>query len=248
MSRRIAFLLLATFTLAAAPMCAAQSSSDGEAAPAAAEGFQTEEEETLYALGVAISQRLMGLEFTDEEVTTIQSGLRDGLKGNELRTDMGVMWGKIDPMVKARQARIIQKEKDAGKAYCEKAATESGAQTTDSGVVYFELKAGDGESPSREERVLLHYHGTLRDGTVFDSSVDRGEPVEFVLNKVIPCFSEGVTRMKVGGRSRMVCPADTAYGDRGSPPKIRPGATIVFEVELLDVLRDEAADTSESPS
>lgn len=241
MARRIAFTLLAVIALAAAPMCAAQSSSEKEAAEPA-KTFQTEEDETLYALGVALSQRLMGLDFSDEEVATIQSGLLDGLKGNEIRTDMSVMWGKIDPMVKARAARVTEQEKEAGQVFCDKAAAESGAQTTDSGAIYLELEPGDGESPSTTERVLLHYHGTLRDGTVFDSSVDRGEPVEFALNKVIPCFSEGVSRMKVGGKSRLTCPAETAYGDRGSPPKIRPGATIIFEVELLDILRDEAAD------
>jgi FKBP-type peptidyl-prolyl cis-trans isomerase FkpA/FKBP-type peptidyl-prolyl cis-trans isomerase FklB len=85
--------------------------------------------------------------------------------------------------------------------------------------------------------VRVHYHGTLTDGTVFDSSVQRGEPATFALNGVIPCFREGVQLMKVGGKSRLVCPAPLAYGDRGAPPKIRPGATLVFEVELLEIVK-----------
>jgi FKBP-type peptidyl-prolyl cis-trans isomerase FkpA/FKBP-type peptidyl-prolyl cis-trans isomerase FklB len=85
--------------------------------------------------------------------------------------------------------------------------------------------------------VKVHYHGTLSDGTVFDSSVKRGEPATFPLNGVIPCWTEGVQQMKVGGKSRLVCPSELAYGDRGAPPLIRPGATLVFEVELLEILK-----------
>jgi FKBP-type peptidyl-prolyl cis-trans isomerase FkpA/FKBP-type peptidyl-prolyl cis-trans isomerase FklB len=85
--------------------------------------------------------------------------------------------------------------------------------------------------------VKVHYHGTLTDGTVFDSSVQRKEPATFPLNGVIPCWTEGVQLMKAGGKSRLVCPASLAYGDRGAPPRIRPGATLVFEVELLEILK-----------
>ena len=81
----------------------------------------------------------------------------------------------------------------------------------------------------------VHYHGTLRDGTVFDSSVQRGQPAEFPLNRVIPCWTEGVQKIKVGGKGQLVCPSDIAYGDRGSPPKIKGGAVLVFEVELLAI-------------
>jgi FKBP-type peptidyl-prolyl cis-trans isomerase FkpA/FKBP-type peptidyl-prolyl cis-trans isomerase FklB len=86
--------------------------------------------------------------------------------------------------------------------------------------------------------VKVHYHGTLIDGTVFDSSVQRGQPATFPLNGVIPCWTEGVQRMKVGEKSRLVCPSQIAYGDRGAPPKIKPGATLVFEVELLEIVKE----------
>jgi FKBP-type peptidyl-prolyl cis-trans isomerase FkpA/FKBP-type peptidyl-prolyl cis-trans isomerase FklB len=84
--------------------------------------------------------------------------------------------------------------------------------------------------------VKVHYHGTLRDGSVFDSSRERGVPAQFPLDRVIPCWTEGLQRMKVGGRSKLVCPASIAYGDRGAPPRIAPGAALAFEVELLDVI------------
>ena len=99
------------------------------------------------------------------------------------------------------------------------------------------LKPGTGAAPAATDKVRVHYHGTLTDGKVFDSSVQRNEPAEFALNAVIPCWTEAVQTMKVGGKSRLVCPAHLAYGDRGAPPDIKPGATLVFEVELLDIVK-----------
>src|SRR5438094_917610 len=96
----------------------------------------------------------------------------------------------------------------------------------------------DGASPAATDRVKVHYHGTLTDGTVFDSSVKRGEPLTIALGGgVIKCWSEGVPLMKVGGKSRLVCPSDLAYGDQGRPPTIKPGATLVFEVDLLEIVK-----------
>ena len=120
-------------------------------------------------------------------------------------------------------------------SYLDKAAAEPGAARTASGLVYRELKAGAGPSPKATDTVKVHYRGTLVDGTEFDSSYKRNEPAQFPLNQVIPCWTEGVQRMKVGGKSQLVCPANIAYGDRGSPPVIPPGATLIFEVELLGI-------------
>ena len=120
-------------------------------------------------------------------------------------------------------------------AYLDKAAGEPGAVKTASGLVYRELKVGTGASPMASDIVKVHYRGTLIDGTEFDSSYKRNEPATFPLGNVIPCWTEGVQKMKVGGKSQLVCPAPIAYGERGSPPVIPGGATLVFEVELLGI-------------
>jgi FKBP-type peptidyl-prolyl cis-trans isomerase FkpA len=121
------------------------------------------------------------------------------------------------------------------KAYLDKAAAEPGAQRTASGLVYRELKAGTGAHPKATDTVKVHYRGTLTTGTEFDSSYKRNEPISFPLQNVIPCWTEGVQMMKVGGKSQLVCPSSIAYGDVGHPPEIPGGATLVFEVELLGI-------------
>ncbi len=118
------------------------------------------------------------------------------------------------------------------------AAPEAAPGKTDtlpSGLVMTELVAGEGVSPSATDVVVVHYHGTFPDGRVFDSSVDRGEPARFPLNRVIKCWTEGLQRMKVGGKSLLICPPAIAYGPRGRPPKIPANSTLHFEVELLGV-------------
>jgi len=123
---------------------------------------------------------------------------------------------------------------DQGEALS-KAATEPGAQKTSSGLIYRELNPGTGPSPHATDVVKVHYRGTLSDGTEFDSSYKRNQPAEFPLNRVIPCWTEGVQIMKVGGKSRLTCPSAIAYGEAGSPPVIPPGATLTFEIELLGI-------------
>jgi len=117
------------------------------------------------------------------------------------------------------------------------AAAEKGAVVSASGLVYLSLKDGAGASPGATDTVKVHYRGTFPDGKEFDSSIARGQPAEFPLNRVIKCWTEGVQKMKVGGKARLVCPPGIAYGDRGSPPVIKPGATLVFEVELLEIVK-----------
>jgi len=117
----------------------------------------------------------------------------------------------------------------------EKAAAAPGAVRTPSGLVYRELRPGSGPSPKATDEVKVHYRGTLMDGTEFDSSYKRNEPATFPLNQVIPCWTEGVQKMKVGGKAQLVCPSSIAYGDHGSPPEIPGGATLLFEIELLGI-------------
>lgn len=117
------------------------------------------------------------------------------------------------------------------------AAMEPGATVTASGLVYRSLKDGTGTTPTATDTVKVNYKGVLANGKEFDSSYKRGEPVEFPLNRVIPCWTEGVQRMKTGGKAKLTCPPSIAYGDRGAGNVIPPNATLQFEIELLEVVR-----------
>ena len=116
-----------------------------------------------------------------------------------------------------------------------KAAAESGAVKTDSGMVYRSLTEGKGASPKATDIVQVHYKGTFPDGKEFDSSYKRGQPTEFPLNRVIKCWTEGVQRMKVGGKAKLTCPPSLAYGEKGAGGVIPPNATLQFEVELISI-------------
>jgi FKBP-type peptidyl-prolyl cis-trans isomerase FkpA len=118
-----------------------------------------------------------------------------------------------------------------------RAAREAGATVAPSGLVFRSLTEGTGAHPAATDRVRVHYRGVLADGREFDSSHKRGQPAEFPLNRVIPCWTEGVQKMKVGGKALLTCPPGIAYGDRGAGRVIPPGATLQFEVELLGVVR-----------
>jgi FKBP-type peptidyl-prolyl cis-trans isomerase FkpA len=130
---------------------------------------------------------------------------------------------------------LISCSKPEPASFLDKAAAEPGAIKTASGLVYRELRAGTGPSPAASDTVKVNYRGTLVDGTEFDSSYKRNEPLELPLNQVIPCWTEGVQKMKVGGKAQLVCPSSIAYGDEGRPPVIPGGATLVFEIELLGI-------------
>lgn len=117
------------------------------------------------------------------------------------------------------------------------AQASSGPEVAASGLVFEELRAGHGERPGARDRVRVHYRGTFTDGREFDSSYGRGQPIDFALNQVIACWTEGLQRMQVGARARLICPPAIAYGSRGAGRVIPPDATLMFEVELLGVLR-----------
>jgi FKBP-type peptidyl-prolyl cis-trans isomerase FkpA len=122
-------------------------------------------------------------------------------------------------------------------AYLEAAAKEEGAVKTSSGLIFKSLSPGTGESPKLTDTVKVHYKGTFIDGTEFDSSYKRGEPTEFPVNKVIKCWTEGLQRMKVGEKAQLVCPPGIAYGDRGMGGVVPPGAVLIFQIELLEIIR-----------
>ena len=144
---------------------------------------------------------------------------------------------KIAELGQSRVSAVRDQQVGLGKAFEAEAAAEEGAMKTASGAIVIPINAGTGPMPTAADTVKVHYHGTLIDGSVFDSSVDRDTPATFPLNGVIKCWTEGLQKIKVGGKARLVCPADVAYGDRGSPPRIKPGSTLVFEVELLEIVK-----------
>ena len=207
------------------------------AAVAATPEMKTDDQKTLYALGLLISQNLSSFGLTEAEVEIVKAGLTDGVLGKERKVDLQTYGPKVQALQKTRASAVAATEKKAASAYLTRAAGEKGATKTSSGLILTTIKPGTGASPKATDRVKVHYHGTLIDGSVFDSSVKRGEPASFPLNGVIPCWTEGVQQMKVGGKSKLVCPSEIAYGYRGAPPLIRPGATLVFEVELLEIVK-----------
>ena len=206
-------------------------------AGAAGQPPPTEDQKTLYALGVAAGQGLSVFNLTEAELEMVKAGLTDTVTHKPLKAELQPYMGKIQDLQRARLAVVAAAEKTAGQTFLDKAASESGATKTPAGYVITTLKPGTGESPKATDKVKVHYQGTLTDGTVFDSSFQRGEPVTFPLNGVIRCWTEGLPLMKVGGKSRFVCPSELAYGDRGVPPRINPGATLLFEIELLDIVK-----------
>ena len=198
--------------------------------PAAAKSaLKTEEQKTLYALGSALGTRLTGFSLAASEMKFVEMGFKDAALGVPLQVDFAAYDPKI---VALHQARVAAKVKP----FLDKSAKEASAVALTSGLIYKDIKVGTGDSPKATDKVKVHYHGTFPDGAVFDSSVQRGQPAEFLLNQVIPCWTEGVQRMKVGGKANLVCPAAIAYGEAGRPG-IPAGATLVFEVELLEIVK-----------
>jgi FKBP-type peptidyl-prolyl cis-trans isomerase FkpA len=197
--------------------------------------LKTDDDKTIYAIGLVMSGNIATFALTPAELDLLIAGLTDGALNREKKVDLDTYRPKIQQLAQTRATATAAIEKKIGQEFIEKAAKEKGAKKTDSGMVYIETKAGAGDQPKATDKVKVHYHGTLPDGAVFDSSKQRGQPATFPLNGVIKCWTEGVQMMKVGGTAKLICPSDLAYGDRGSPPKIKPGATLVFEVELLGI-------------
>ncbi len=197
-----------------------------------------------YLLGSNFGSRLKGDDI-DVDVEALLAGVRDAVKGaksplSEEETARCIemfqqqMQEKQAKMSAADEAAGAENAK-AGEEFLAKNGKRDGVTTTKSGLQYEVLKKGDGKKPSATDTVKVHYHGTLIDGSVFDSSVDRGEPISFPLNQVIPGWTEGVQLMPVGAKYKFFIPAKLAYGERGSGPIIGPNSTLVFEVELLGI-------------
>ncbi|MBK5274288.1 MAG: FKBP-type peptidyl-prolyl cis-trans isomerase [Desulfuromonadales bacterium] len=207
----------------------------------AAELPKTEEQKTLYAIGLSVARSLSVFNLSASELDLVQQGITDTFSGKKIEVDLTTYTAKIQELAKVRRKVSGEKQAGAGKEFLEKAAKEKGAIKTGSGMVYTSLVEGKGESPKATDLVIVNYRGTLIDGKEFDSSYKRGKPLEFKLDNVIACWIEGVQMMKPGGKAKLVCPPNLAYGENGSGELILPGATLAFEVELLEVKPTETA-------
>jgi FKBP-type peptidyl-prolyl cis-trans isomerase FkpA len=223
-------VVLASLILAAPAAFAQEPAAPPAPAPLTAE----DERQVLETLGTMLWKNLQTFDLSPEELAVVQQGLSAAAAGKTGEPDLAAMSPKIDAFRRARVEKRAALEKERGRAYLDQQAARPGAVRTESGLVYLETAAGSGDSPTPEDTVKVHYRGTLVDGTEFDSSFKREQPAEFPLGRVVKCWTEGLQKMKPGGKATLVCPSDLAYGDRGRP-SIPPGATLVFEVELLEV-------------
>ena len=236
--RSLVFSLAAPAGLALLLGCSEATTPAGDAA-----GAETKEpaavasgkEGLLYRMGLALADGARPLQFSKEEIEYLIAGADDQLSRRELAAKPEEFGPKAQALIEARRAAAQTREETAAKEFVDKAAKESGASVTPSGLVYREDKAGAGAKPGAESEVTVHYTGTLRDGKVFDSSVERGQPATFALNQVIPCWTEALQKMSAGGKSTIWCPSAIAYGPAGAGNLIPPGAALRFEVELLEV-------------
>jgi FKBP-type peptidyl-prolyl cis-trans isomerase FkpA len=196
----------------------------------------TDEQKTLYALGLAINNSLSNFNLSEPEFELVKSGIADGFFKRPPKVDLRAFSMKISELQQARASVIAEAEKKVGAAFLAKAATEPGAKKTESGAIFITIKQGNGATPKIADTVKVHYLGTLVDGTVFDDSAKQGgEAATLRVSEMSKCWVEGIQQIKVGGKSKLVCPSNLAFRDKGLPPLIKPGATLVFEIELLEI-------------
>jgi FKBP-type peptidyl-prolyl cis-trans isomerase len=205
-------------------------------APAPAQGAKKADPTALRAVGLSVAKQLEVFAFSAPELDQVLKGIREGATG-KATFDPATMQPQIQALVQERIARASDREKQKGQSALDQAVKQKGSERTASGLVFLPLREGTGPSPAATDKVRVHYRGTFVDGKEFDSSYSRGEPAEFPLNGVIPCWTEGLQKMKVGGKARLVCPAAIAYGERGRPPAIPGNAVLTFEVELLEIVK-----------
>jgi len=194
----------------------------------------TDEDKTFHAIGLVVAKNLEIFQLTPDEFERVVDGIR-AARAEKPAVKVEEFQGKIGDLARARMAGNAGKRKEADSKAVAALAADPKAQKEASGLIYIPVAEGKGPSPKPTDKVKVNYAGTLLDGKEFDSSYKRGQPVSFALNGVIPCWTEGVQKMKVGGKSKLICPSTIAYGDDGRPPVIPGGATLVFEIELLSI-------------
>ncbi len=236
------YMVVAT-VCAALVACKGEAGAEKEKTAAASEttSLESEIQKASYAIGMRFGEG-MGRDLSELDIKAFYTGFEDGFNGRdpkmtpeEMVATMQALQAKKMQEQQIEQAKAMEENQTAGVAFLEKNKAKEGVAVTESGLQYEVITKGEGESPDENDKVKVHYHGTLPDGTVFDSSIERGEPITFAVGGVIPGWTEAMQMMKVGDKWKLTIPSDLAYGERGAGPKIGPNQVLVFEVELLGV-------------
>lgn len=201
--------------------------------------FSTVETQASYGIGLQMGEQLAANPFEGLDISAVQAGLADAFEKKAAQVDndtLRVAFNEIHERMQAAKAEQFAGVIAEGEAYLAENAKREEVTVTDSGLQYEVITQGDGDVPSLTSTVRTHYHGTLLDGSVFDSSYDRGQPAEFPVNGVIKGWTEALQFMKVGTKLKLHVPAELAYGEQGAGGAIGPHSTLVFDVELLDIL------------
>jgi FKBP-type peptidyl-prolyl cis-trans isomerase FklB len=201
--------------------------------------FDSVEAQASYGIGLQVGQQLLESGLQGLQPEALLAGLRDALEGNSPAVPVDVVHRALREV--HERAESVRRERveamaAEGQAFLQDHAQREGVSSTESGLQFSVMTQGEGPIPSRQDRVRVHYTGKLIDGTVFDSSVARGEPAEFPVTGVIAGWIEALTLMPVGSKWELVIPHNLAYGERGAGASIPPFSTLIFEVELLEIL------------
>ena len=201
--------------------------------------YKTAQQQASYGVGRQMGDQLASNPFDGVDPQAVAQGLIDALEGKESavsHADLSSAFAVIREQMEVKEKAQAKTMNSEGAAFLEANAKKEGVTVTESGLQYEVITEGSGDKPSASSTVKTHYHGTLIDGTVFDSSVDRGQPAEFPVNGVIAGWTEALQMMAVGAKWRLTIPYNLAYGERGAGGAIKPYATLVFEVELLEIV------------
>lgn len=230
MTKKLAQTVTLWFCFCSMVACAQIRGQDTSTAPK----LDTDDQKTLYALGLLLGRNIKPFALKPEELAIVKAGLTDAVTDAKPQVELETYGPKVNELAQKRAAAGSEEAKKKGQEFLDNAAKQKDAIKTPSGIVIRTITPGSGASPGPTDVVKVNYEGKLTDGTIFDSSLKRGQPAEFPLNRVVPCWTEALQKMTKGEKAQVVCPSSVAYGERGSPPVIPPGATLSFEVELLD--------------
>jgi FKBP-type peptidyl-prolyl cis-trans isomerase FkpA len=194
---------------------------------------KTEEQKLLYALGVDMGRSQAVLQLTPTELEHVFQGMREQALREKRAMELKIS-DELSELAQRRMEQQAAREKEKARPFLEQATREPGVVKTESGLLFRSLAEGTGPSPSKTDRVKVHLRALRVDGGEFENTYQRNQPLEFQVDRFLPCLTEAVQRMKSGGKARLVCPSELAFGDVGLEGAIAGGAPVVFELELLE--------------